>query len=78
MNAVSLPAPVVYVLDLDSDQSTTHVFCCNPDRALCGHDVSNDPEVDGPTPTDCVVCLDLEEQPCPVCGYQPDTEEVAS
>lgn len=42
-----------------------HVFCCEPDIALCGADVSDDDIVDE---ADCVVCLDLEEQPCPTCG----------
>lgn len=66
------PAPVATPTDLGN--VTTHVFCCNPDRALCGHDVSDHPEVDGPTPNDCVVCLDLEEQPCPRCDFQPEEE----
>lgn len=68
------PAPVVHVLDLDLDDLTTHIYCCNPDRALCGHDVTDDPEVPGPTPTDCVVCLDLEPKPCRICGFQPDDD----
>ncbi|MEU3851766.1 hypothetical protein [Streptomyces sp. NPDC029554] len=50
---------------------TTHVFCCDRDRALCGHDISNDPEVFDYTPNDCIVCLDLEDQPCPSCGFEP-------
>ncbi|MEU3160028.1 hypothetical protein ABZ753_21595 [Streptomyces griseoincarnatus] len=65
-------APVTETTDIDNE--TTHVFCCDPDRALCGHDVSNDPEVPNPTPNDCVVCLDLEEQPCPRCGFTPEVD----
>lgn len=45
-----------------------HIYCCNPDRALCGTDVSNMPEIDD---ANCVVCLALEEQPCPDCGSSP-------
>ena len=68
MTTQTAPAPT----DTPLDEVTTHVYCCTPDWALCGHDISQDPEVDGPTPTDCIVCLALEPQPCPRCGYQPD------
>jgi len=71
MTTATAPAPSPTNLG----NPTVHVFCCNPDRALCGHDVSNDPEVPNPTPNDCIVCLDLEEQPCPHCGFQPNTPE---
>jgi hypothetical protein len=52
----------------NSHDDTTHVFCCNPDRALCGQDVSTEPEVPYGVGHDCIVCLDLEDQPCSRCG----------
>lgn len=45
-----------------------HVYCCDPTTAWCGTDVSDAPEVDESTDLDCVVCADLEDQPCPTCG----------
>jgi hypothetical protein len=53
---------------------TTHVICCDPNTALCGLNVSEEPEVPEGTGHDCIVCLDLEEQPCPHCGAQPAAE----
>ncbi|WP_435597065.1 hypothetical protein [Streptomyces anulatus] len=44
-----------------------HIYCCNPDLALCGADVSTHPIV-GIDDADCVVCLDLEDEACPDCG----------
>ncbi|MFB8182554.1 hypothetical protein ACFC8N_42525 [Streptomyces sp. NPDC055966] len=68
--AVPVAAPT---LDLTrSDSETTHVFCCNPDLALCGSDVSDTPVVPAGVGDDCVVCLDLEQQPCPHCEFNPD------
>ena len=46
----------------------THVVCCNPEIALCGSDVSGTPWVDQDEEATCVVCHDLEGQPCPSCG----------
>lgn len=42
-----------------------HIYCCNPDLALCGADLSQTPE-DPDSDTTCVVCTDLEAsaQPC--------------
>lgn len=70
----TLLAPAVYVIDLDRDDDTTHIFCCDPDTALCGWDVSDTPEVPDGVGHDCIVCLDLEMQPCPICGDGYDTE----
>jgi hypothetical protein len=41
----------------------THVYCCNPDMALCGEDLSSQHEVDDDDQP-CVVCSDLEDQEC--------------
>lgn len=51
-----------------SDSGMNHIFCCDPDTAWCGTDVSNDSEVGPDTEIDCVVCAELEDQPCPICG----------
>jgi hypothetical protein len=50
---------------------TVHWWCCNPHIGLCGTDLTNTPEVDDDTDVTCVVCLDLDHQPCPHCGYDP-------
>ncbi|MFH8867153.1 hypothetical protein [Streptomyces griseus] len=44
-----------------------HIYCCNPDLALCGTDLSTHPIV-GIDDADCVVCLDLEDDECADCG----------
>lgn len=44
-----------------------HFFCCDPDRAICGADVSDQACV-STDEVDCVVCLDLEDFICPFCG----------
>lgn len=44
-----------------------HLYCdCDPDKALCGTDVSGWPENDEGDP--CVVCDDLLWALCPRCG----------
>ncbi len=48
-------------------EAINHIYCCNPDLALCGVDVSAHPVVDIDD-ADCIVCLDLEDQTCPTCG----------
>lgn len=45
-----------------------HVYCCDPNTAWCGTDISTHAEIDSDTPLDCVVCADLEPLPCPTCG----------
>lgn len=40
----------------------THLYCCDPDVGICGEDLSDTPEVDDGQL--CVVCADLEDQPC--------------
>jgi hypothetical protein len=51
--------------DLTALAAPVCIVCCDDDTALCGRDVSSDPW----TPDDdvtCVVCLDLENQPCAI------------
>lgn len=62
------PAPTLVRLST-TDSDITHLYCCNPDVALCGTDVSDVPELADDAEITCVVCADLEEQPCPTCGY---------
>lgn len=56
--------------NLDTNDDPGHFVCeeCSPDKALCGTDVSGHEWDDGCL-VDCVVCLDLEDVPCPTCGY---------
>lgn len=60
-------APAIESSRSSGQSPLNHIFCCDRDTALCGADVSNDPIVELEE-ADCVVCLDLEEQPCPYCG----------
>jgi hypothetical protein len=69
MTTATTPAPAETTCTSDV---IAHVYCCDPDTALCGHDIRDMPEVVGPTPNDCIVCLDLHDQPCPRCGYTPE------
>ncbi|MFF8997104.1 hypothetical protein ACF1GW_30780 [Streptomyces achromogenes] len=66
------PAPVADTTGYDNE--TTHVYCCDPNTALCGWDVSDTPEVPDGVGHDCIVCTDLETQPCPICGDGNDEE----
>ncbi|MFF8406951.1 hypothetical protein ACF06P_35660 [Streptomyces sp. NPDC015684] len=60
------PAPVSPATDTSD---LTHVACeCTPDIALGGTDVSDVPWNDEREETTCVVCRDLEDQPCAQCG----------
>lgn len=46
---------------------TTHWWCCDPNTAICGTDLTNAPEVEDDD-VNCHVCTDLVNQPCPLCG----------
>jgi hypothetical protein len=46
---------------------TTHIVCCTPTQALCGHTVTGQPVPDG-VGHDCRICLHLEAQACTHCG----------
>lgn len=71
MTTATMPTPAETTSTSDV---IAHVYCCDPDTALCGHDITDMPEVDGPTANDCIVCLDLHDQPCPHCGYTPEAD----
>jgi hypothetical protein len=52
----------------ESDDCLRHVYCCDPETALCGTDLSDTDETDDDDAPTCVVCLDLEDVTCPRCG----------
>ncbi|WP_200309624.1 hypothetical protein [Streptomyces adelaidensis] len=58
----------------DPNDRTTHLICCDWNLALCGLDVSNETIVSEGIGHDCIVCLDLEGQPCPRCGAEPEED----
>lgn len=64
------PAPAAdpAVPATESDDCLRHVYCCDPETALCGTDLSDTDETDDDDAPTCVVCLDLEDVTCPRCG----------
>ena len=51
------------------DDDLTHIVCHDPNRAICGADVSEAPWVPPSSyDNDCLVCLDIEHTSCPECG----------
>lgn len=59
----------------DDGDELTHLWCCDPDVALCGSDISNSVELyEGETiagSPECIVCEDLEG----TCPCRPDRGE---
>lgn len=57
--------------DGDWDDDLIHVSCeCSVTLALCGGELNGEPLDEAPDDEMCVVCLDLEHQPCPRCGSE--------
>jgi hypothetical protein len=58
MKTAPVPAPT----RTSEGDELDHIYCCDPDVALCGTDISGheDNDADGT----CIVCLDLEFAPC--------------
>lgn len=53
----------------DNDNSVDHIVCfCNVDVSYCGLDVSGLAWVPPVEKDSCIVCLEMEEHPCPLCG----------
>lgn len=54
-----LTLPVVEPDRADVDDDSAHIVCCDPDRALCGEDVSRKDFIDGPVDEerDCEPCV---------------------
>ncbi|MFI6448340.1 hypothetical protein [Kitasatospora sp. NPDC050543] len=63
---MTAPAPVSGLA-----QDLSHVYCCIPNRSICGLDISN-LALDNFDTADCVVCAAVEDtsEPCsPTCLY---------
>ncbi|WP_394436257.1 hypothetical protein [Streptomyces sp. SGAir0957] len=65
--SVTLTAPSPSAATSVGDE-ITHLYCCDPNRAICGVDLTGVPEVD--EDENCVVCIDPDEHPCPYCGWE--------
>ncbi|MFC9973506.1 hypothetical protein ACFVH6_21690 [Spirillospora sp. NPDC127200] len=68
MSLQTLPRPASP--GAEDDESVEHLYCCDPNRALCGVDITDDEdlgdaETDGP---ECPLCEVLIDQPCGVPG----------
>lgn len=57
------PRPVVDRA-LRGDPAMVHLYCCDPDRAMCATDLSGGQHMPLGTPAECVVCVDLAGSPC--------------
>lgn len=70
MTTATLPAAVSVNT---TDDDTDHWYCCNPDVAMCGLDISSAPFVRTDPRRLCPLCdlVDVEGLPCPVPGCQP-------
>jgi hypothetical protein len=54
----------------DQDGDVVHLYCCDPDLALCGEDLTDhDDNAEGPECPPCAV-IDVVDQPCPVPGCE--------
>lgn len=63
--------PVPTAGDTGMDDELDHVYCCDPDRSLCGRDLAGWDEWNGEASDDadlCVVCVNLAGRPCERCG----------
>jgi hypothetical protein len=63
---------------VDLGSSLNHVYCCDPDLALCGLDLADVPDAWDPTVPTCVVCDDIDgaEVPCgPTCTASDQGDE---
>jgi hypothetical protein len=50
-----------------TDDEVCHWFCCQPDLALCGADLTG-MAPGGPNDIDCPLCVLVAERPCVRCG----------
>lgn len=71
MTATTTEPETAGTADDNADDLDHYVCVCDPDTALCGKDVSDDPLVYTPVEPEhqCVVCEDLAWKRCPRCGY---------
>lgn len=55
--------------DQDVDDDLVHVHCpCTPEWTLCGVETGDGPVMSDATEVTCVVCADLDDEPCARCG----------
>lgn len=61
---------VIQVLDpMDGVEENNHYFCdCNLNISLCGFEFDEVEMVDCDEDVDCIVCMDLYDKPCRLCG----------
>jgi hypothetical protein len=53
------------IVDQDASSDLAHIYCCDPDTAMCGFHDPDGHWVDHVDPADqCVVCTDLAGGPC--------------
>lgn len=73
-----MTAPVIAdearLADTGNDADAIHIVCCDPNRALCGEDVSGEEWVDDGEPTTCITCEVIEELGIPSCGGPPPAQ----
>ncbi|WP_157856901.1 hypothetical protein [Streptomyces sp. PRh5] len=64
-----LPAVAPTATATRRTETIAHYYCCDPNRALCGLDLSGMPPA-GDGEQDCVVCTDLDaaNAGCPICA----------
>lgn len=60
---MTTPAPGPARHSTTTGDNLDHWWCCDPDRALCGADLTGADDNDDIDP-DCVVCEDLLDVPC--------------
>lgn len=70
--------PEIVDTPLEIDDNMLHIVCkCTPDKSRCGRDVSMlpwSPRHDSGV-QECVVCVDMEWKPCPLCGKVHNEQE---
>ncbi len=55
----------------DTLDDLNHWYCCDPDLALCGIDLTDVAEMDDDEEVNCAACLDLAGKPCsPKCKWE--------
>lgn len=68
MTTTTAPSPVI-VSATATESDLSHTVCeCDENAALCGLDVTEFPWDDDEDSPECVVCEDLDDQPCERCG----------
>jgi hypothetical protein len=60
---MTTPTPAPAQPGTTTGDNLDHWWCCDPDRALCGADLTDATEDDSIDPN-CVVCEDLIDVPC--------------